>query len=298
MPPSETDHTSLFLLEQYEADRWRFEIGARYEQQRTESTASANRIDHNLFSASGGAIFHLSEHLHINAALTRAQRAPTEEELFANGPHIATQTFELGDETLIEETSNNFEIGLRQHHGPFSGSITAFFNQFNDFIYLADTGDEEDGFPVRQWSQQDADLSGIEAEGVYTFAETDYGVWRINGMFDMVRAELDDGSDVPRTPPTRFGAGVDWSNSNWFAGLKVIRYDDQDRVAEFEEPTAGYTLVNADVSYKFNTNGSGFELYLKGRNLTDKDARNHTSFLKEVAPLPGRNFILGVRWRY
>lgn len=298
VPPADTDSFGLFLVEQYEGDGWRFEVGGRYEEQDVQSTTAGINVDHSLFSLSAGYIYHIQDHLHLSMAASRAQRAPTEEELLSDGPHIATQTFEIGDPSLQEETSNSFEIGLRQHHGRLSGSITGFYNDFDDYIYLADTGLEEDELPVRVWTQQGATFWGFEAEGSYIVADTAHGQWRLNGLLDMVRAELSDGSNVPRIPPLRYGLGLEWEQSQWFAGLKVIRYDEQDRIADFEEATSGYTMVDADVSYLMPTGQSTMEFYLKARNLGDEEARNHTSFLKETAPLPGRNFILGVRWRF
>lgn len=295
VPPTETQSYGLFLLEEREFGDIRIELGARYEDQEVDTTDGRN-ASHEPFSLSGGAVWHFTDAMHLAFYAARAERAPAEEELFADGPHIATQTFEIGDPTLDKEVSTNFEVTLRRHQGPFTGSLTFFRNDFEDFIYLADTGDEEDGFPVRVWTQDDAEFYGLEGELAYAFPETDFGQFRVRGFFDSVEAELDDGSNLPRIAPARIGGGADWSLNGWAASLDVIHYDEQDDVAAFETPTDGYTLIDADLAYRFTAAGDiAWELFARGRNLGDEEARNHTSFLKDRAPLPGRNVILGFR---
>ncbi|MDJ0655200.1 MAG: TonB-dependent receptor [Xanthomonadales bacterium] len=295
VPPSETDSLALFLLEEREFGDWRVEVGARLED-RDVTTADGQSAGHSPFSVSAGAVWHFDPSSHLAFNLSRAERAPAEEELFANGPHIATQTFEIGDATLDEEASTSLEISLRRHAGAFTGALTFFRNDFSDFIYLMDVGSEEDGFPVRQWTQQDAEFYGFEGELSYDIGDTELGHWVVRGFFDTVDAELDDGSNLPRLAPARIGAGLNWDAGNWSASLDVIRYDDQDEVASFEMPTDGYTLVNADLAYTLETaGGASWEFFARGRNLGDEEARNHTSFLKDRVLRPGRNLVLGFR---
>ena len=292
VPPSETERIGLFLLEEQEFGDVLVELGVRIDDVDTDSVTGVSR-SFSPFSASAGMVWHLSDSVHLSGSLSSSERAPVEEELFSDGPHIATQTFEVGDADLDEETSTNAEITLRKHAGAWTGSVTLYRNDFDDFIYLADTGMEEDELPVRVWSQQDADFTGLEAELRYAFTDS----LEMYLMGDTVDAELDDGSNVPRTPPQRFGGGIDWDMERWAVGFDVIRYSSQDDIAAFEDSTDGYTLVGADFAYRFNTD-TRWEIYLRGRNLGDEEARNHTSLLKEGAPLPGRNFIFGIRAQF
>ncbi|MEM9303339.1 MAG: TonB-dependent receptor [Pseudomonadota bacterium] len=295
VPPSETESLALFLLEEREFGDWRVEFGARIEDQDID-TADGQSASHDPFSVSVGGIWGFTPSTDLALSLALSERAPAEEELFANGPHIATQTFEIGDPNLSEEESTNFEVSLRQHAGPLTGSLTFYYNDFSDFIYLSDLGFEEDGFPAQQWLQQDAEFTGFEGELAWAVTETSVGDWNFRGFFDTVDAELDDGSNVPRTAPGRIGLGVDWSSGGWLASLDFIRYDDQDDVAEFETPTDSYTMINADLTYELATAGDiTWQFFARGRNLDDEEARNHTSFLKDRAPLPGRNFVFGFR---
>ncbi|MFK7958341.1 MAG: TonB-dependent receptor [Lysobacterales bacterium] len=295
VPPSETDQLALFVLEEKHFGDFRVELGLRLEDQEI-TTISGQRATHSPFSASLGTVWSFSEHLKLAANIARAQRAPSEEELFANGPHLATETFELGDAQLEEETSTSFEVSLRGERGPLSGSLTYFYNDFEDFVFLTDTGLIEDGLPVRQWEQADAELSGMEGEVALDFARSSNGYWRINAFFDTVDADLARGGNVPRTPPTRFGVGLQWNQGPWQLGVDAVEFKNQDDTAALETATPGYTLTNANLVYRINSqSGIQWEAYLRGRNLGDEEARNHTSFLKDVAPLPGRNWVLGLR---
>ncbi len=295
VPPSETDQIALFALEEKQLGDFRLELGLRLEDQQI-TTITGQRADHSPFSVSAGTVWAFSPSMRLALNLARAQRAPSEEELFANGPHLATETFEIGDSTLGEETSTSFEVALRGERGPVSGSLTFFHNDFDDFVYLLDTGLEEDGLPVRQWVQDDTELSGFEGEVALRIAETATGYWQASAFFDTVKAELDDGSSLPRTPPTRIGAGLDWYSGPWQVGVDAVEYKNQDDTALLETATDGYTLTNANLSYRLATGrGIEWQLYVRGRNLADNEARNHTSFLKDIAPLPGRNFVLGLR---
>jgi iron complex outermembrane receptor protein len=110
-----------------------------------------------------------------------------------------------------------------------------------------------------------------------------------------VRARLQDGGDLPRIAPARFALALDWTHQGWSGGLELKRVSEQDRTAEFEERTKGYTLLGADLAWSFDWGRQNVELFLQGRNLTDREARVHTSLVKERAPLPGRNLVFGVR---
>ena len=295
VPPSETDTLGLFWLEEAEFERVRLELGMRYEDIDT-STADSQSASHSPFSASIGAIWHLDEHSHIALNLAHAQRAPGDEELFAFGPHIATRVFEVGDPDLVTETSNSIEASYKKHAGQFTFSLTAYYNDFSDFIYLSDTGIEEDELPVRVWTQQGAEFVGGELEFRYDIGQYGNSHWQFWVLADAVRATLDDGSYVPRIPPNRIGGGIDWEHDRWSAELAWISASSQDRTAEYETPTAGYDDISFDLDYTLPITGSAeWSLYLQARNLLDEEIRNHSSFLKDEAPQVGRNFIAGFR---
>ena len=263
--------------------------------------------------------------------LSRNERAPSQQELFAGGQHLATQTYELGlvyqlnDEGEIsdtlndvqEEVSNNLDLTFRKFTGDWSYTVSFFYNQASDYVYQSatgltalshhedehfeetgheeehDEGHEEEGLPVFYFQQSDADIYGMEAEVYYDFDMH----WRLEGFGDVIRAKLDN-QDLPRTPPLRLGTTLSYQADALSTELNVVWYDAQDNVAPFETRTDGYTLLGANIQYDIAYAGIDWVLFARADNLTDEKARVHTSFLKDQAPLPGRNVSLGVRARF
>lgn len=295
VPPSESSDLGLFLIEKRNWDAYNVELGGRYDRVRIDPAADLPSNRASTFSASAAGEWRFAGDWHLRLGLDRAQRAPVAEELYSDGAHVATQSVEIGDPDLDRETANQVELGLHYHGPVLELRLSVFDNRFDDFIYLADTGEELDALPVRLWTQGDARFRGAEAEAKFTVADNATGRYRLRAMADTVRGELDAGGDLPRIAPGRFGGGLDWSLGSWRAGVSALRYRSQDRVAAFESATDGYTLLDADLAYGFSAGGAELELFAQGRNLGDEEARLHTSFLKDRAPLPGRSFGLGLR---
>jgi iron complex outermembrane receptor protein len=317
VPQSNSETGALFWVESADFDGWRLELGLRYE---NVDVTALELLDHDHhegeegheaegehqegpfgrsfspFSISVGAVWHVTDNSHLSFNLARAERAPTAPELFAFGPHVANQTFEVGDKTLQEESNLHGEIAYRIHGDRWDGSLVVYADRFDDYIYLVDTGEEEDGLPLRLWSQQDADFVGAELELRYDIGHYATGHWWVFGLFDTVNGELDSGQNVPLMPPTRIGLGLDWHHRGWTANLTWIRADDHSDVADYETPTPGYDLLNLHLTWSVPWfERSDWELFLKGHNLLDEDIRYSTSYLKDQAPQIGRNFALGVR---
>lgn len=294
VPPNQTDNWALFLVETAEFGAWNVEAGLRYESQDTR-VDDGRSADHDVVSFALAGRYAFDEQWSGLIRFDRAQRAPTAEELYSDGPHIATASFEIGNPNLDEETTQQFELGLHFDSDLFHAEINAYYNNFKDFIYLADTGLEEDELPVRLWTQDDARFHGIEALLRYHIGDTAYGHFDLTARTDYVRGRLKDGGDLPRIAPGRFALALDWNHQGWSGGLEVLRVGEQDRIADFEVESKGYTLLGADLAYSFDWGRQNVELFLQGRNLTDREARVHTSLVKERAPLPGRNLVFGVR---
>lgn len=318
VPPSESRTWALFWVESLERNDWRFDLGIRYEDARTEALEleHAHEDEHDdehdmheqgeylkrnftPLSFSAAAIWHATEASHLALTFASAERAPSDGELFAHGPHLATQTFEVGNPDLVEERNRHYEASWRMHHGALTGSISIYYDDFSNYIYLQDTGEVEDGLPLREWSQQDAEFIGAEAELRWDLGHITSGHWQLFGFYDRVSAELNDGSNVPLMPPQRIGAGVDWDRHSWAANLTWIHASSHTDTAVFETSTPGYDLVNAELGYLFSfEQRTNLELFLQARNLLDEDIRNSTSALKDQAPQIGRNFIIGARLSY
>lgn len=320
VPPSVTDTLGLFVVQEKEFGPVKLELGGRHERVEIDPQAGQSR-SFDASSVSGAAIWHLSEVFDLRFGADVSERAPTNEELFAAGPHIATRSIEIGDADLETERGQRLEVGLHAHTDRVEFKAAVYQTKFKRFTYLADTGVAEQGFPVRLWTQADATFRGAEAEAKFHLVESDAGDFDLRVFGDIVRAELDGsgtrhvhfdvphgdhshhyhadialGGDLPRIAPSRIGADLNWTLGGWRANVGAVRYQKQDRVAALEAPSPGYTLVNAGVAWRVGeADGTQWELFVDGRNLTDRDARAHTSLLRDYAPLPGRQIAGGIR---
>ncbi|MEL7058838.1 MAG: TonB-dependent receptor [Acidobacteriota bacterium] len=297
IPPSEADTLGLFTFQELKRGPVRWQFGARWETSDVDAEASPDRSFDGI-SASVGAVWDFADDWQLAASLSRSTKLPNAEELFANGAHVAVQTFEIGDPDLDEEVSNSLDLTLRRTADRWSGSLTAFTNRFDDYIFRNFTGEEEDGFPVIVYSQADADFWGFEFETRFELWRADDRHFDLELRGDLVRAEFDAGGDLPQIPPQRLGLGVHYHVPRWHFYAEAMEVDEQDRVAENETPTDGYTMVNAGVSYRWLFGGQVIDILVRGRNLLDEDARNHVSFLKDTVPLPGRDVGLSVRFSF
>ncbi|WP_202842998.1 TonB-dependent receptor [Luteimonas saliphila] len=324
VPASESRDVGLFWIGTRTFGTVDLELGARHDRNRIdvdEDEAIGPSRDFSATSLSAAARWHFGEDLHLSFGLDRAQRSPTAEELYSNGLHVATRSYEFGNPDLRNETANRAEIGLHWHHGPLKFGASVYAVDYRDFIYLADTGVEDGGTPARVWNQADTRFTGGELDLQWTFLDNGTGRWTLRGFGDAVRGRLDgegtrevsfavphgdhfhnytvdlaqDGN-LPRLAPWRAGTELRWEGGQWRAGIGAIRYARQDRVAEYEDETPGYTLVNANLAWHLDTaSGRALELFVDGTNLLDEEARPHTSFLRDLAPLPGRSVAAGVR---
>lgn len=296
VPATDTRSAGLFGVARRSWDAFQLDLGARVDSVASDPEGGDKR-DFKPLSLSLAGGWKLSEAWRLTASLDHAERAPVEEELFSDGPHIATLAYEIGDADLGKEAANQLELGLHYGTKRVDAKLSAYYNRFKDFIYLRDTGDqwhwdEEDEFlPIRRWTQGDARFHGFEGEATVHVSDT----WDLRAFGDTVRATLAGGGNVPRIAPSRLGAQLRWHSGGWRAALGATRYAGQDKVAANETPTPGYTLVDAHLTYHFDSDAAGWELFLDGNNLTDQVAHVHTSFLKEVVALPGRNVSAGVR---
>jgi iron complex outermembrane recepter protein len=297
VPPTQTDSQAVFAFEEVERGDWRWQFGARYERQDvTAETTGVNDRSFNGLSGSFGLVYQPGEDYSLGISLARSTKLPNAEELFSNGPHIATNAFEIGDPDLDEETSLGLDVTLRKVSGPLTGEITLFANRFDDYIFEQARGDEEDGLPVFQYIQRDAEFRGAEISGVWELFHGEPNHLDVEVGADFVRAELrDTGEPLPRIPPRRYRLGLHYRGDKLQGRIEGIRTEEQDRVSRLELPTEGYTLLNATVGYRFFTSRAVYDVLLRGTNLTDEEARNHVSFLKDLVPQPGRDISLSLR---
>ena len=300
VPRTKTRAQGLFWMEHGQWDALQIDLGVRADRVRTDAAGQARRTFTPL-SLSAGALWRFNDTWRFTLNLDRAERAPAEEELYADGPHVATASYEIGDPAMREERADQAEVGLHYHGERFEAKASVYHTRFDGFIYLADTGTftppepGEDPLPIRQWSQGDATFQGLEAEFTAHLLDSAQGKLDLRVFGDHVRGELDSGENLPRIAPSRFGLDLNWNADHWRAALGATRVMRQGDVAPDETETAGHTLVDAHFAWHWDTDDYGWEVFVDGRNLGDVDARVHTSFLKDNVVLPGRNFGLGVR---
>ncbi len=314
--PVDEERIGIFGITHYHNGPWDLEAGARFDTIDIDPNAGES-VDFNTSTISFGAQRALGNDLQANFYIARAERAPQEVALFADGAHLATLTFETGDVNLEEETSFNVEFGLAQTKSKYSWKVNAYVNQIDDYIFLANLDSNNDGVadlvdedgnfdPVNgelfDVAYQNADARFYGAEAEFKAQLIDDGSLLLNGRVfaDFVRAEFDDDAlgNVPRITPARLGFGVDGSRGDWDGFVDLIFVDDQDRPAQFDTETDGFTMLNAGLSKRFTVGDSDLKLSLRGENLLDEDARQATSFTRDRVVLPGRSINLGVLLEY
>lgn len=298
VPPTETDEVGVYTFQEWKTGPVLLEAALRYENTVHEDRTNNVERDFNGVSISAGANYDLTENLALSGTAFRTERAPTTEELFSNGPHLATSQFELGSLDLDKEIATGIEAIVHLHGERGFLTFNAFYTNYQDYIYEAETGEEEDELPVFQFTGADANFSGFEVEGQTLLGSAGGFDMTADAVVDFVNAELDEGGNLPRIPPLSATIGLEAENSWLSLRGEVEHAAEQDEVADFELPTESYTLLNAYVSVAPFQSMPNVRLRLSGLNLTDEDARQHTSFLKDVVPLPGRNVRFSIETRF
>lgn len=241
------------------------------------------------------------------------ERAPTGYELFSQGPHHASATFEIGDPTLRLERARTMELSLRRGVGPLRIDATGYLTRYTGFIYRRDTGNRCDddfgscgsGDELRQvvYSQANTTYYGAEIAAQLDLLPVGDGWAGLEAQYDFVRAQFDDGSYVPRIPPHRLGGGAFVRANGWFARINLLHAFDHTEIATFETPTKGWNDLRAELAYTQALDPALYgaaevTLGLQGRNLLDDDIRNSASFKKDEILLPGRNVRLFLTARF
>lgn len=296
VPRTDISEQGLYTVQRFDRGGLGFEGGLRLDKRSLDSLAGEREFDN--VSASAGVFFRPSAPWFVGLSLARNARAPSEVELFAEGPHVATGAFEVGDIDLDSEVATSVEATLHFAQGPFEFDLHAYRADYDGFIDLRPTGaeDVDSGLPVFEYVQTDAELQGFEAEVEYRLWESGQRSLTLTGAADHVRATTDLGP-AARIPPWSATGGVEWASPLFDLGLEVRHVGEQDRTAGFELPTDGYTLVNLKGAIRPFADRN-VTVFAEASNLTDEEAREHASFQKDIAPLPGRSLRAGVTWRF
>ena len=248
----------------------------------------------------------LTDNLSVVLGATNAERAPGAQELFMNGPHLATRRFEVGNVNLSSEVSNNLDMTLNYTAGSVFAKFTAYTNNVDNYIYLMDETEEEHedhedehehgDLILAEYLQNDAKFTGYDFELGNSY-QLDNGVLTATIGLDAVEAKFKDSQMfVPRIMPKRRFMNLDYVSGDYSAGISYKEVQPQDNLAEGETGTDGYRMLDLDASKTFDLgDGVTFRSSIFVKNLLDETARNHTSFVKNEVPLAGRN--VGFKFR-
>lgn len=302
--PSTTTHTnSGFILEEIPVGNVRFQLGGRFDYQTIKADESpvfgaAQSREDLTGSGSAGFVYHPITNYAVALSTSFTQRAPNAQELFANGAHVATSNYELGNKNLKVQQSQGIDLSLRKEYGAVTGEVNLFYNRFQNFITSMLTGedDAESALPIYAYRNIGAEFYGAEAKAKFTAYDLNAHKLAFEIRGDYVEAKNTNTNEaLPRISPARVGASAIYNYQKMGLRLDVDHTFAQNRTAQFERKTEGYTMLNAGADYKMNFASSNFMLYLKATNLLNEEARNHVSFLKEIAPMMGRSVMIGVR---
>ncbi len=317
LPNSKTNSQSVYVYEELPLNQHKMTFGLRHGKHQVESKGGGeegqfgnpSRRKFNTNNAAIGGLYALNEQWSLTGNLSHNERAPSYFELFANGVHTATGTYQEGQSDLKKEKSNGLDGQIRWKSGQDSLTFGAYFNKFSNFIGLLSTNSEgrahneaEEGTEITYlkstFSGIKAEFKGVELEGKTML--TDYVQFNVRG--DYVDAkDKTNGGYVPRISPLKLGAGLKYEFDRFGARLDVLHAFKQDRVATNynyegtkELMTDAYTNVSMMATYKLPTQ-LNLEAFTRANNLLDEEIREHASFLKDIAPMGGRSIMFGLR---
>ena len=311
IPKNRNRAGDLFLVESYTWRDFKFDLGGRGGSVKLDPDGADPSRKFSLASFSAGTVWNFQPGYALALNATSAQRAPTAEELYSDGAHDATGTFDVGDSSLSKEKSRNIDLGLRKTTGTWRGKVGAFYNKVRNYIYGAFVDSDGDGVPDRV-----NDTGALDPNGDFVLVNTTQGNARFAGLEgevswrpdqaagpglrlfgDMVRGRLTNGGgDLPRMSPARIGMEGDYKYGPWTANAMALFVLRQNRVATLETTTDGYVRLDAGIEYTVKAAPDvTTKLFLRGNNLLNQDMRVATSYIKDFAPLPGRSFVAGLR---
>lgn len=317
VPKNETQSRGVYVYEELpvslvNTDDLKLSLGGRVDRMDVDSKGGdrfgpAVSRDFTPKSIAAGALFKINEQWSVTGNLSSNQRAPSYFELYANGPHVATGQFEVGNTDFDVERSRGIDAQIRWKSGKHAFNVGAYHTRFSNFIGLFNNGlflDEDgnvtadpDDLAGADFQQVKATFTGLEADGKFRVYEGS-GQLDLTLRGDYVRAKnRDNGDDLPRISPLRLGFGLNYTFNRFGTNLDVLHGFKQTKTAENELPTDSYTSVNATATWLLPAT-TRLEAFAKAYNLLDDEIREHTSFLKDIAPQRGRSLLIGLRGEF
>ncbi|MDD5632523.1 MAG: TonB-dependent receptor [Methylococcales bacterium] len=315
VPKSAIDSYGLFAVESLAISHVTYEFGVRGEWQGITPETTYSSVHYVPLSGSVSALWDITKLHQLSLAITQSQRAPQIQELFSNGVHDATTSYELGDPKLQKEVSYNLDLGYRFNADWMTTEFNLFHNWVNDYIYQRQdfrvfnehlnhfeafcSGPSGACLPVLQSAQANAIFRGFEAKTVFPLMQNRYGAIDLTLFGDYTRGTFDQGGNVPRMPPLRYGLQLSYEKNDWSANARLTRGEAQTFAGENQSNTPGYLLLNLGAQYSLATfHDSELMLFAAGKNMLNENIRNSTSYLRNFAPEPGRSAEIGIRLSY
>lgn len=291
--PSKTQKWSLFALEHKQFNDVHVELAARLDQQKIAIESNQKDFDDYGFSYSGAVNWQFAPSYKLSLVGSHQERLPLAQELYANGKHFATNTYERGNENLSAEKSNNIELGLHYEQDKLDYHVHVYHNWFDNYIYANTTAAYKD-FRLVDYTQDKAKFYGAEAQASYALSD----VYKLSVFGDYVRGKIES-DNAPRVPAGRVGTKVDAGFDDHWSGLaEYYHVFNQDKIASYEHETDGYNMVNVGVSYAGQyAKNNDYRVYFKANNLLDDQVYSHASFLSNI-PQVGRNFTVGLEFGF
>ena len=294
LAPNTTKKWSVFALEHAQLNDVHVELAARVDQQKIDIDDSSKKdFDGSAFSVSGAANWEFAPNYKLSLVTSHQERLPLAQELYADGGHFATNTYELGNDQLSKEKSNNVELGFHYDDNTFDYHVHVYHNWFDDYIY-AQTLDRYKDFRLVQYAQDKAKFYGAEAEAGYQISP----IYKLSVFGDYVRGKIDN-DNAPRVPAGRLGTKLNADfDDHWSGSAEYYHVFQQDKIAAYETDSRSYNMLNLGVAYSGNySNVSDYRVFLNANNLLDDQVYQHASFLSTI-PQVGRNFSVGVNFNF
>ena len=314
VPKSAIDSYGLFAVESFAIKDVTYELGVRGEWQGIAPETTYSSVSYVPLSGSVSALWDIAKQHQLSLAVTQSQRAPQIQELFSNGFHEATMSYEKGDANLRKEISYNLDLGYKFNTDWMTSEFNLFHNWVNDYIYQQQASDVfnesmeqfepscpagDTCLPILQSAQANAIFKGFEAKTIFPLMQNRYGAVDLTLFGDYTRGTFDQGGNVPRMPPLRYGLQLSYEKNDWSTDVRLTRGEAQTYAGDNQSNTPGYLLLNLGAQYQVASfHESQVMLFAAGKNMLNENIRNSTSYLRNFSPDPGRSAEIGIRVSY
>ncbi|WP_238139411.1 TonB-dependent receptor [Roseateles aquatilis] len=317
VPSTTTRSNAVFLIEQFKSGPWSLQAGARGEKVKVGSTGgdeerfglpTTRRFSPRSLSLTGGV--ELGRGFSLSSSLSSSERAPTFYELFANGVHVASGAYEVGDVNLRMERAKAVDLGLQWKQGESRWSVQVYQTRFSNYLALDASGRQiaqptEDGgvesVPEYVYRGVRARMHGVELEGHQPLPALAGWDLTLGTTLDLVRGtNLDTHEPLPRLAPARASVSLQAQRGPWLIQASLRGAARQDKVPALDTPTAGYGILRVNIARHFDLGGMDAMWYVKLDNLANKLAYSASSVqtIRELTPMPGRSLFAGLQVKF